>query len=800
MRVLLSGRDRGLARVKRPADLDPGLDTLEAVNPITPWLSEILQRVRDERALVVSASPGAGKTTEVPPALSVDGPVLVLQPRRIAARSIARRIAAQQGWTIGREVGWHVRFERRFSADTQVLLATEGILTARAQSDPLLSGFMTIVLDEFHERSVHADLGIAFARQAWLARPDLRIVVMSATMDTQTVSKYLNDCPVLDVPGTAHPVSIAYQPSATVAGAVRSLIDSAPGQVLCFLPGAAEIRRAAAEIASQVGGGVEVVPLHGSLDGAAQDAAIADAAGRRVVVATNIAETSLTVPGVRAVVDTGVHKVARYDPDRAIDSLTLERISRDAADQRAGRAGRLGAGTVVRLWHSTDRLRPHREPEVHRVDICNALLDILAWGGDPRTFDWFESPSQQTLDAALILLERLGAIAGGRLTETGRQMAALPLHPRLARVMIEARGAYDAAVVCALLSERAFEPSTSATRPTTTNDLSTLLDGGQPLPAPVRRAADAIHALLDRAPCRLTDTELRRALLAGYPDRVARRRAAGSERVLLASGHGAVVGPESGVRDAEYLVALDVTAGRRGDLSEARIRLASAVDRDWLTPTHTEVVHAVHEATGRVRAVERESYEAIVLRERATEPDPDKTQALLVQAWLDRPLAEHDQRLVRRLRFAGLAADLPALVTVAAYGKQSLGDIALETALDFDQRRALDRLAPVTLAVPSGRAVTLDYQEDGSVVAGVKLQEMFGLADTPRIGPRPTPVVLELRAPNGRAVQLTTDLRSFWERTYPEVRRELRGRYPRHPWPEDPWSAVPTARTTRRTG
>ena len=767
--------------------------------PIDPYIPSIVGQVRAHRALVVTAAPGAGKTTRVPPALAVDGAVLVLQPRRIAARSIAQRIASDQGWTPGREVGWQVRFEKRFTAATRVLLATEGILTARAQADPLLSEFTTIVLDEFHERSLHADLGIALAKQAWLARTDLRLVVMSATLDTGPVAAYLGGCPVVDVPGAGHGVTVSYSPAITLVDAVQSMLRQTAGQVLCFLPGAAEIRRAAGDLQLQIRG-AEIVQLHGSLSPAEQDAAIAGVAGRRVILATNIAETSLTVPGVAAVVDSGLQKVARYDPDRAIDSLVVERITQDAADQRAGRAGRLGPGLALRLWAAGDRLRPHREPDVRRVDVTGAVLEILAWGADPATFDWFERPPDEALASALALLERLGAARGPRVTPLGQRMAALPLHPRLARVMLESRGAWDAAVACALLSERQLQPRAAgaATSVTTTSDLLTLTDREPGLPPHVRRVAESVHRLVGQAAIALPEPDLRRALLAGYPDRVAKRRAEGSDRFLLATGHGAVLARESGVREAEYVIALDVMAGRRGAASEATIRLAVAIERMWLEPTRSEVIHELHAGSGRVRAVERRFYDALILDERPADTDPVQVAAILADAYLAQGRSVPDERLMRRLAFAGMGRSWDSLIRAAAAGCGALDEIDPAAQLSWADRRELDRLAPDTLTVPSGRAVTLDYQADGSIVAGVKLQELFGLAETPRVGPASAPVLFELRAPNGRAVQLTRDLRSFWERTYPEVRRELRARYPRHPWPEDPWTAVPTARTTRR--
>jgi ATP-dependent helicase HrpB len=767
--------------------------------PIDPFIPDIVEHANVSRAVVVTAAPGAGKTTRVPPALAAGGSVIVLQPRRVAARSIAARIAAEQGWTLGEEVGWHVRFERRFGPRTRVLLATEGMLTARLQQDPLLSEFRTIVVDEFHERSIHADLGIALAKQAWVARPDLRLVVMSATLDATRVAAFLEGCPVLDVPGRIHGLDIRYAPGVSVAEGVRLAARDTPGHVLCFLAGAREIRRARSEVVGLAADGLEIVELHGSQRADEQDRALAEVAHRRVILATNVAETSITVPGVRAVVDTGLHKVARYDPDRAIDSLEVERIPLDAADQRAGRAGRLGRGVVVRLWSPSDRLKAHREPEIARVDLAGPALDVLVWGGDPRSFEWFEAPPPDGLEAAFALLERLGALDRGRVSDPGRRMQRLPLHPRLSRILLQAGGARLAALACAVLSERRTD-AREGTPPTTSNDLLSMVEDEQRLPPQVRRTADLLMRLAGSAAHdrRLKDAEFRRALLAGYPDRVARRRAPDSPRVLLASGHGAVVGHESGVRGGEYLVAIDVTADRRSGVSEARIQSASLVDREWLTPSRTQIEHALDERTGIVRAVERAYYDAIVLWERPAETDPEEVVHLLVQAWKRRGLSEDDERLTRRLRFAELNLDVDRLMAEAAVGRRALGELELAAALSWDMRQRLDELAPERIAVPSGRTAHVDYQADGTASVSVKLQELFGLTDTPRIGPRLAPLLLVLLAPNGRPVQMTRDLRSFWERTYPDVRRELRGRYPRHPWPEDPWTAQPTARTTRR--
>jgi ATP-dependent helicase HrpB len=769
--------------------------------PIDPYVPEILARVREARALVIVAAPGAGKTTRVPPALAVDGPLILLQPRRVAARAIASRIADERGWTLGREVGWQVRFERRFTSETQLLVATEGILTARLQQDPLLSSFRTVVLDEFHERSIHADVGLALAKQAWSARDDLRLVVMSATLDAAPISRFLGDCPLLEVSGRTFPIDVSYRAGQLAAEAAFEVASSTDGGVLCFLPGAFEIQRTVDDVRGRLPE-VPVLALHGSLDPSEQDRALRAAPRRRIVVATNIAETSLTVPGIAAVVDSGLQKVARYDADRGVDSLVTERITQDAADQRAGRAGREGPGIVRRLWDARDRLRPHREPEIHRVDLSATALDLVAWGGDPRTFDWFETPPAAAIAAALELLARLGAVRAGALTDLGRRMQQLPVHPRLARILIAGEGRRVFAQACALLTERSFLPPRTAS---TTSDLLSAIDRWQTMPPHVARTAREIEQLARHtaeknsgAGVEPSEHEFRRVLFSGYPDRVAQRRDAGSARIRLASGAGAVLSPESGVRGGEFLIAVDVHASTRPGDPDSRVRLASVVEREWLEPNVSEVVHRL-EDDGTVRAFEIDRYDALILSERSRPVDPEVAAGILAAAYRERPMPDDDVRLIRRLAFAGIDLPLEALIQSAAQGVRRLGDIDLPGALPRDAAAAVARDAPEQIAVPSGRSVRLEYREDGTVAAAVKLQELFGLAETPRVGRRREPVLLSLLAPNGRPVQLTRDLRSFWDRTYPEVRKELRGRYPKHPWPDDPWNAVPTARTTRKT-
>jgi ATP-dependent helicase HrpB len=766
--------------------------------PIDSYLDQIRDTLDRHRAAVLVAAPGTGKTTRVPPALAGRGRVLLLQPRRVAARAAAARIAKERGWTIGREAGWHIRFERRFTRHTRLLVVTEGILTAYLQHDPLLSDVTTLILDEFHERSIHADLGMALARQAWQARDDLRLLVMSATLDAAPVAAFLGGCPVINVPGTAHPLSVTYAPGQSMAGAVTEVLPETAGNVLCFLPGMREIEVAAREVAAAVRGrGVDVLRLHGSLDAAEQDAVLAAGARRRVILATNVAETSLTVPGVDAVIDSGLHKVARYDPGRAIDSLTTERITLDSAEQRAGRAARLGPGVAWRLWDQRDRLRPHREPEIDRIDLSPPVLAILATGAPIDGFEWFAPPAYARIAAALDLLTRLGAIEDGRLTHVGISMNRIALPPRIARVFMEGYGAIEVCRACAWLAA----PTRVSSSHATSSDLLTVLDRWRDMPSRLNTVAqhlEHVAAQVLGATCaaHATDEALRRALLTGYPDRVARRRS--GDKVTLFSGHGAVIGRESGVHDAEWLIALDVTAGRTTGNTEAVIRVASRIEREWLVPTHSTVDQRIDDS-GAVKAREIDWYGELVLAERQLGSNINATAAVLTAAWMERGPDQQTARLLQRIKFSGLDIDITDFIFAAAAQARRVQDIVLtEGMFPWEVRQRLSASAPDTLTVPSGRAIPITYEADGSVSVAVKLQELFGLAETPLIGPRRVPVTFHLLAPNGRPVQTTRDLESFWERTYPEVRKELRGRYPKHPWPENPWKAVPTHRPKGR--
>jgi len=715
--------------------------------PIDEHVAEIVAHVRTHRSAVVVAPPGSGKTTRIPPALSLLGRTILLQPRRVAARALTRRIAAERGWTIGNEVGWQIRFERAFSPATRLLIATEGILTTRLQRDPLLSDFDIVILDEFHERSIHADVAIALAKQAMDARDDLAVVVMSATIAAGEVSRFLGGARIFDVASRRFPVSVQYRPGVSVANAVRDRLQTPGGDILCFLPGMREIDRTCADL-----GAVDalVLPLHGSLEVDAQERALAPAGRRKVIVATNIAETSLTVEGVTDVIDTGVQKVLRFDPDTAVDHLVVERIAEDSAEQRAGRAGRTQPGRAIRLWDANDILRPNREPEVRRVDLAPPLLDILAWGGDPQTFPWFETPPRERIDAGLELLDRLGAM------RDHEQLRAFPLHPRLARVVIDAHGAEDALA------------------------LSVRLSGGTP--AEIRElSAIARRVLGSEYRRQVADATLRRALLAGYPDRVGKRREPKSPRLLLSSGTGATMTREIDDSSGEFLTVLEIT----GDL----VRDARVVEREWLEPTRREVIHRLDGR--RVIAVEKRWYGAILLHEQNVAPHAAEAERILAENVVV------DDALLMRVAFAGLDIDWPSIIAASVAGKRTLDAVRIE--LPFRIRKQLDELAPVDVPLPSDRRATLDYREDGSIVASAKLQELFGLGDSPRIGPRRTPVTFALLSPGGRPVQITQDLRGFWNGAYQDVRKELRGRYPKHPWPEDPWSAPATHRAKRRS-
>lgn len=848
--------------------------------PIDSTLPDILAGLRAGRGLVLVAPPGAGKTTRVPPAilysglLAAENPgVIVLQPRRIAARSVAARIAEEQGWQLGREVGYQVRLERRVSAETRLRIETEGILNRQILADPFLDGIGAVVLDEFHERSIHSDLAIALLREVRReVRPDLLIVVMSATLDVGPVARFLDDCPVLEVPGRSFPVGLEYRPSSRPASpeaVVPAILDVLAdvrdgGHVLVFLPGMAEIRRAQKVVQPLARDrGAVVYPLHGSLPADEQDRALHPSTLRKVILATNIAETSLTIDGVTTVIDSGLARIAHHDAARGFDRLDLGRISQASAAQRAGRAGRTAPGRCIRLWSERELrgMEPFEVPEVHRVDLCGTVLSLHSWGvREAREFAWFEPPSGDRIDAAERLLLSLGALDrdSGRISESGKRMLGLPVHPRLARLLMAASadGRPElGAALAALLSEKdlaAREAGVGEERPRPTlerglSDLLPRLDWlaeaehsrfapslrGRGIDPVAARQAARVRDDLVRIASRLRglvetrrgasedDEALLRWLILAYPDRVVRRRG-GEETGVMVGGRGVRLAPESVVREGDLFLALDPREQRRQGTLELQVRLASAVRLEWLEELTPELLRreraTVYDpARERVVGVSRLWYLDLLLREDANQPvDPSKVSAVLAEAL--RPRAEaifrEDPAAASWLaRYAFVKAALPELdwpeigepaftemLETICQGHVKLEEIRrvdkisyLESRLSQALSRELFQGAPVSLQLPGGRQVKLTYEIDRPPVLAARLQELFGWTETPRLARGRVPVLLQLLGPNYRPVQITSDLKSFWSTTYHQVRKDLRNRYPKHAWPEDPFAASPNS-------
>jgi ATP-dependent helicase HrpB len=819
--------------------------------PIDPLVPEIVRRLRASSSLVLRAPTGAGKTTRVAPALLELGRVLLLEPRRLAARAAARRMAFERDVRLGSAIGYHVRFDRQAGAATRLLVVTPGILLRLLHDDPALEAFDVVVFDEFHERGIDSDLALGMTRLVQqTVRPELRIVVMSATLDTAEAAGYLGDCAVVASEGRLHPVTIRYEPpparqpiSTNVAEAIRRL--DPVGDVLAFLPGVGEIRQTAGELESWArDSDTLVVPLYGDLPAEQQDIALVPQTRRKIVLATNVAETSITVEGVAAVVDSGLARQLEYDPAVGMDRLKLLPISRASSDQRAGRAGRTGPGVCVRLWNEIDqRSRTERtEPEIRRVDLAGPLLQLLALG-EANGFPWLEAPKPAALEQARTLLNRLEATSNGALKDLGRAMARLPVHPRLARFLLEAAKlgcAEHAALAAALLSERdPFLRDTARAVGPTRSDLldrahavadyersgRTSTPHGSLHVAGARfvlRARDQLLRTLrqetDVADTTSEDEPILRALLAAYPDRLARRREPGSRRAVMVGGRGVKLLPASGVTEGELFLCLDVDAGA----TETLVRQASAVERDWLDRLETAIVVSFDEASERVVARKQVRFEDLVIEESpANSPSDAETARVLVDAAvsrLERVLPEPDSAagsLLVRIRWlrefmpelelpAFEEADLREALGWLAPGKKSFADLrradwvgVLMGRLTPRQRHAVDREAPERIEVPSGSRIAVVYDPGKPPVLAVRVQEVFGLADTPRIAGGRVKVVLHLLAPNGRPQQVTDDLASFWANTYPIVRKDLRARYPKHAWPEDPTTA-PALRGPKR--
>ncbi len=783
------------------------------------------------------APPGAGKTTRVPLALlaQVEGRILMLEPRRLAARASAERMAETLGEAVGQTVGYRIRGEARLGPATRIEVVTEGILTRMLQSDPELGGVGLVIFDEFHERSLNADLGLALVWEARQAlRPDLQILVMSATLDAAPVAALLEEAPIVISEGRAFAVETRWLPrplaaglrlEAAVAGLVQDALAETQGGVLVFLPGEAEIRRTETALKGRLPADVVIRPLFGAMDFAAQRAAIAPATeGRKLVLATAIAETSLTIQDIRVVIDAGRARRLRFDPASGMARLVTERVSRAEAEQRRGRAGRVAEGVCYRLWSRGEEgaLPAFAPPEIAVADLSGLALELAQWGSDGADLAFLTPPPAPALAEARALLAGLGALENGRITAHGKALARLPLHPRLAHMLVCAGP--EAAGLAALLEER--DPLRGAPA-----DLSLRLAA---LANPARFEAEhpwAVHrATLERirqeakrlarmvpaVSARFSPAEM---LALAYPDRIGLRRKGDAARFILSGGKGAVADPADGLGKHRLIVASDLD----GDPREARLRQGLALDDAALRRLYAAQIGWVDlcewsKREGRVVARRQERFGALVLEDRPWPEAPPEAMARGALEGLRQigltlsPAALRFRARVNILRADGLS--LPDLSDAALLAGEALlpfltkarteADLrgldlteALRARLDWGQLAELDRLVPGHFETPLGRRVPIDYSGDVPTIE-VKLPEMYGVASHPTIGPKRHPLRIALLSPGGKPLQVTLDLPGFWDGSYAEVRKEMRGRYPRHPWPENPREAEPTTRAKPR--
>jgi ATP-dependent helicase HrpB len=814
--------------------------------PIDPLLPEVVARLRESSGLVLTAAPGAGKTTRVPRAIleagiAGDGEVIVLEPRRIAARLAARRVAEELGERLGERVGYQVRFEEVAGPKTRLRFVTEGLLARRLLSEPTLPGVGVVVLDELHERSVHTDLALALLRRLQRTRPDLKLVAMSATMDPEPVAAFLGGAPILASEGRQFEVRVDYLqlPSPlplerqVASGLSKLLAEGVPGDVLVFLPGAAEIRaatEACAALADQAD--LVLLPLHGSLSPEEQDRAVRPADRRKVILSTNVAETSVTIDGVAAVIDSGLSRQAGHSAWSGLPTLKVGKVSRASAAQRAGRAGRTQPGICLRLYtrHDHDARPAYETPEILRSDLAEPLLAIKAAG--VRTsgeLGWFEPPPGEAVAAAEALLQLLGASAkDGSLTELGRRLLRFPLHPRLGRLIVEAekRGAAEEACdLAALLGERdaRLDRGTMASGPSDPLEILEAAQGRRG--ARYERTARQLGRLCSRSQPKLSGAEvdevLQIALLAGFPDRVARRRRPGSDEFLLSGGGAATLARESVVRGAALIVAVEAEEQRQpGRPTGALIRQASAIEPGWLVDLLPDALREETELTWNAEGERVESTwkliygQIAVEEERGGRGDPERAAAVLAEAALAKgpgAFADPEElaRFAARVSCAASwhpeaalpplgEAELRAALRELCTGRRSFAELretslleALRGQLSFEQQRLLDQVAPEQAQLPGGRKARIEYKAGQPPWVESRLQDFCGLRQTPAVDRGRVPLVLHLLAPNKRAVQVTSDLAGFWERTYPSVRKELSRRYPRHQWPDDPRLPLP---------
>ncbi|HZX77575.1 ATP-dependent helicase HrpB [Lysobacter sp.] len=838
--------------------------------PIDALLPQIRASLAAHPRLVLEAPPGAGKTTQVPPAL-LDEPwlegrrIVMLEPRRVAARAAAHFMARQRGDDVGGTVGYRIRFENRVSSATRIEVVTEGILTRMLQDDPMLEGVGALLFDEFHERHLAADLGLALALdvQAGL-REDLRIVVMSATLDGERLASFL-DAPRLSSAGRSFPVSIAHFPARREEAlehqtrrAVEHALAQHPGDVLVFLPGQREIARTEQVLGSSLPAlqsqgeeqSVDILTLHGELPVEQQSRVLQpDPKGRRrVVLATNVAESSVTLPGVRVVIDSGLAREPRYDPNSGFARLDVVNIAQASADQRAGRAGRVAEGWAYRLWPESQRLEPQRRPEIAQVELAGLALELAAWGDANLRF--VDAPPTGAMAAARELLQRLGALDDGSITPLGRRMLALGTHPRLAAMLLAPANRDEQALACdlaALLEARDPLRSRSDSVAERWQALAAFR-AGRVGPDASRSALAALDQAakqwrrrlrLDTAPpSGMPAHLLGDVLLHAFPDRIARQHPTDPYRYQLANGRSARLFDESTLYGEPWIVISEL----RDDPRDARVLRGAPLDeqrlrRDFPRRFVTEDRVVWDTAARGIAAVRETRYDRIVIESRPlARPDPARYADALIdavrqlglsalpwteslqqwrarvrslRAWMPE-LAQGDGALPD-LSDAALLASLDGWLKPVLSGKtrldalseQELGE-ALRSTMDWSLRQKIDALAPTRITVPSGMERRIEYGYDDAAdapiapVLAVKLQELFGLADTPRIADGRVPLTLHLLSPGGKPLQITQDLKGFWDRTYPEVKKEMKGRYPKHPWPDDPWTATATHRAKPR--
>ncbi|MGB3747785.1 MAG: ATP-dependent helicase HrpB [Rhodanobacter sp.] len=833
--------------------------------PITPLLPEIRAALAANSRLVLEAPPGAGKTTQVPLAL-LDAPwlagrrLVMLEPRRLAARAAAQFMAAQLGEPVGQTVGYRIRFESRVSDVTRIEVVTEGILTRLIQADPELAGIGAIIFDEFHERHLAGDLGVALALDVQSTlRPDLRVLLMSATLDGERIAGWL-DAPRLSSPGRSFPVRIEHPPQRAqesagqhLARTVRQALDETDGDVLVFLPGRREIARAQALLNESLSRrereeSLDILPLHGELSLTEQQHALAPAepGTRRIVLATNVAESSITLPGIRAVIDSGLAREPRFDPHSGFTRLETVTISQASADQRAGRAGRVAPGVAYRLWPQSRRLERSRGAEIAQAELSGLALELAAWGitATDGGLAWLDPPPPGALAQARELLQALGALdRDARITALGRRMLELGTSPRLAAAALQAPHEQRAVVadLLALLEARSPLRGTQARNDDLRVRLAALhawrdrrgsaprgeVDTGAL--AAIEQASKGWRRRLDvrTAATGTPDSHTVGDLLAhAFPDRIAHRDGDDPRRYVLANGRGARLHEDTALLGEPWLVVTDLRLESRDSL------VFSAAPLDPRTLEREFPGHFVRERTlrwneqrGAAEAFEEHRFGAIVLSRHSVPVRPADALPAMLAAIRARgldalPWSDHARRLRARMQAlrawlpgqglpdvsdANLLATLEQWLAPYLHGKHRLDALgaeelsqALAAQLDRSQRQLLDAQAPEQLVVPSGQSRRLEYAGADSPVLAVKLQELFGLADTPRVAGGRIPVTLHLLSPAGRPIQVTQDLRGFWERTYPEVKKELKGRYPRHPWPDDPWTAQATHRAKPR--